>query len=73
MICVVYIDDTSIGALNVPSINQEIESLGITYYTKNQNFTLQNEDKISAFLGIQVKKLKPNEFQLTQTRLIKRI
>ena len=43
MICVVYVDDTIIGALDITNINQETESLGITDRTKEHVFTLRNE------------------------------
>ena len=73
MICVVYVDDTIIGALHLTDINQEINSLGIFDVTRKHTFILRNEGEVGAFLGIQIKKLKPREFELTQVGLTEKI
>jgi hypothetical protein len=70
MICVVYVDDTKIGAQQFPDINQEIMSLGIVDKIMKHNFTLRDEGEVSAFFEIQIKRLTSNKFQLTQPGLI---
>lgn len=72
-ICVVYVDDTIFGSLSLANIESEISSLHIPLEHQNHTFTLRNEGAVSAFLGIQIQKLRVNEFHLTQTGLIDRI
>jgi hypothetical protein len=55
MICIVYVDDTIIGARQLSNINQEIMSLGIIDNNMQHTFTLRDEGEVIAFLGIQIK------------------
>jgi hypothetical protein len=73
MICVVHVDDTIIGARQLSDIDQEIMSLGIVDDNTKHTFTLRDEGEVSAFLGIQIKGLTSNKFQLTQPGLIDKI
>ena len=73
LICVVYVDDTIIGGKHMTDINREIESLGIFDNSMQHTFTLRDEGEVSAFLGIQITKLTPHKFQLTQPGLIDKI
>jgi hypothetical protein len=73
MICVVYVDDTIIGAWQLSDISWEIMSLGIVDNNMKHTFTLRDKGDVSAFLGIQIKRLTSNKFQLTQPALIDKI
>jgi Reverse transcriptase (RNA-dependent DNA polymerase) len=73
MICVVYVDDTIIGALDITDINREILSLGILDKTKKHVFTLRNEGAVSDFLGIRIQQIDKLKFKLTQLGLIEKI
>jgi hypothetical protein len=55
MICVVYVDDTIIGARQLSDINQEIMSLGIVDDNMKHTITLRDEGEVSAFLVIKSK------------------
>jgi hypothetical protein len=70
MICV---DNTIIGAQQLSDINQEIMSLGIFDNSIQHTLSLIDEGEVSAFLGIQIKGLTSNKFQLTQPGLIDKI
>ena len=54
-------------------IDHEIESLGILTTSHDCVFTLRDEGSVSAFLGIQMKKLNDSTFHLTQTGPIAKI
>jgi hypothetical protein len=69
MICTVYVDDTIIGARQLSDINREIMSLGIDDDNMKHTVTLRDEGEVSAFLGIQIKRLTSNKFQLTHPGL----
>jgi hypothetical protein len=73
IICVVYVDDTIISAQQLSEINWEIMSLGIVDYNMQHTFTLRDEGKVSALLGIQIKRLTSNKFQHTQPVFIDKI
>jgi hypothetical protein len=73
MICIVYVDDTIIGARQLSDINREIMSLGNVDDNIKHTFTLRDEGEVSAFLGMQIKRLTSNKFQLTQPGLIDKI
>jgi hypothetical protein len=60
MICVVYVDDTIVGAQQLSDINQEIMSLGIVDDDMKHTFPLRDEGELSAFLGILFKRLTSN-------------
>jgi hypothetical protein len=47
MICVVYVDDTIIGAQQLSYINREIMSLGIVDDNMKHTFTLRDEGEVS--------------------------
>jgi hypothetical protein len=51
-------------------INREILSLGFVDDNMKHTFTLRDEGEVRAFLGIQIKRLTSNKFQLTQSVLI---
>jgi hypothetical protein len=48
-------------------------SLGIVDNNMKHTFTLRDEGEVSDFLGIQMKRLTSNRFQLTQLGLIDKI
>jgi hypothetical protein len=73
MICVLFVDDTIVGARQLSDINQEIMSLGIVDNNMQHTFTLRDDGEVSDFLGIQIKRLTSNKFQLTQPGLIDKI
>jgi Reverse transcriptase (RNA-dependent DNA polymerase) len=73
MICVVYVDDTIIGALDIADINREIDSLGIIDKTKKHVFTLRNEGAVSDFLGIRIQQIDKLKFKFTQLGLIEKL
>lgn len=73
MMCVVYVDDTIFASANVDDLEREITSLGISTDAQRHTFALRDEGKVSAFLGIQIKKTGENEFLLTQTGLIDKV
>jgi hypothetical protein len=73
MICAVYVDDTIIVARQLSDINQELMSLGIVDDNMKHAFTLRDEGEVNAFLGIQIKRLTSDKFQLTQPGLIDKI
>ena len=68
VICVTYVDDTLFFARDMADIDAAIQAL------KDQDMTLEVEDSVAGFLGVQVSRdEKTGKVQMTQTGLIDRI
>ena len=73
MICVVYVDNTIFASLNINDLNTEISSLVVSNDDQKHTLALRDEGEVSAFLGIQITKIRDNEFFWTQTGLIDKV
>jgi hypothetical protein len=73
MMCVIYVDDTIFASASTDAIDKEIAMLGIASNEQRHTFSLRDEGQINAFLGINIRQISPNEFELTQTGLIDKV
>ena len=73
MICVVYVDDTIIAGPDSQAIEEEIRLLGITNDEFQHKFQLRDEGEVGDFLGIRIKKVGKNSFNLSQPGLIEKV
>ena len=69
----VYVDDTIFAGPDPQALEREIAALGVSTTTQRHSFQLRNEGEVGAFLGIQIKKIGPNKFYLTQPGLIEKV
>ena len=69
MIVLTYVDDCIIVGTSMKDIDAFIKSM----QEGPENFILTDEGDIDKFLGIEIKKLAPNKFELVQPFLIDRI
>jgi Reverse transcriptase (RNA-dependent DNA polymerase) len=65
MMCVIYVDDTIFASANLSDIDREIAMLGIASNEQRHTFSLRDEGKVNAFLGINIVQISDNEFELT--------
>ena len=65
MIYVVYVDDTIIAKSDSQSIEEEIRLLGITNDDFLHKLQLRDECEVGDFLGIRIKKVGNNSFNLS--------
>ena len=73
LMCVVYVDDTIFAGPDPQALEREIAALGVSTTTQRHSFQLRNEGEVGAFLGIQIKKIGPDKFYLTQSGLIEKV
>ena len=68
VICVIYVDgDTIFARANLTALEKETTALGISTQEQRHTFLLRNAGSVGAFLGIQIEKIGPATFELTQT------
>ena len=73
MLCVVYVDDTIFAGPDANEIEKMIASLHDDHDNTKHKFHLESEGEVQDFLGINIKKIEGNTYQLTQTGLTKKV
>jgi hypothetical protein len=73
MLCVVYVDDTIFAGPDANEIEKVIASLHDDHDNTKHKFHLESEGEVQDFLGINIKKIEGNTYQLTQTGLTKKV
>jgi hypothetical protein len=71
--CVIYVNNTIFAGPDASELEREIRSLGIDDGEKCHTFELQNEGEVANFLSVNIVKLGPGHFHLTQTGLIDKV
>jgi len=73
IMCVCYVDDTIFAGADGQVLEEEIKSLGVRDDEHRHQFELRNEGEVGAFLGIQIAKIGPSTFYLTQSGLTEKV